>query len=128
MTLLAAIPYSSGFQIDGFMAGLSALARERGALVVADEIFTGMGRCGAQYASERVGLEPDLLCLGKALGGGLPLSPSTSGSRSSGIFSPAFPPPRCFRAPRPPPPSPPEKPLFPLCFPGGIVIIYMEGG
>ncbi|HSW30945.1 MAG TPA: aspartate aminotransferase family protein [Longimicrobiales bacterium] len=59
---------------DGFMAGLSALARERGALLVADEIFTGMGRCGALYASERVGLEPDLVCLGKALGGGLPLS------------------------------------------------------
>ncbi len=59
---------------DGFMAGLSALARERGALVVADEIFTGMGRCGALYASRRVGLEPDLVCLGKALGGGLPLS------------------------------------------------------
>jgi 4-aminobutyrate aminotransferase/(S)-3-amino-2-methylpropionate transaminase len=58
----------------GFMAGLSALARERGALVVADEIFTGMGRCGALYASELVGLEPDLVCLGKALGGGMPLS------------------------------------------------------
>jgi 4-aminobutyrate aminotransferase-like enzyme len=59
---------------DGFMTRLSELARERGALVVADEIFTGMGRCGAMYASERVGLEPDLVCLGKALGGGLPLS------------------------------------------------------
>ncbi|MHB1191716.1 MAG: aspartate aminotransferase family protein [Longimicrobiales bacterium] len=58
----------------GFMAGLSALARDRGALVVADEIFTGMGRCGTLYASERVGLEPDLVCLGKTLGGGLPLS------------------------------------------------------
>ncbi len=59
---------------DGFMAALSVLARERGALVVADEIFTGMGRCGALYALRRVGLEPDLVCLGKALGGGLPLS------------------------------------------------------
>lgn len=59
---------------DGFMARLSTLAREAGALVVADEVFTGMGRCGAFTASERVGLEPDLVCLGKALGGGLPLS------------------------------------------------------
>ena len=33
-----------------------------------------MGRCGTVLASERVGLEPDLICLGKALGGGLPLS------------------------------------------------------
>ena len=59
---------------DGFMATLSAVAREAGALVVADEIFTGMGRCGALLASERVGLSPDLVCLGKALGGGVPLS------------------------------------------------------
>lgn len=59
---------------DGFMARLSRMAHDAGALVVADEIFTGMGRCGAVVASERVGLEADLLCLGKALGGGLPLS------------------------------------------------------
>jgi len=59
---------------DGFMARLSALAKEAGALVVADEIFTGMGRCGEALASTRVGLEPDLVCLGKALGGGMPLS------------------------------------------------------
>ncbi|MDP2958985.1 MAG: aspartate aminotransferase family protein [Longimicrobiales bacterium] len=59
---------------EGFMAGLSSLAHRAGAVVIADEIFTGMGRCGAFYASERVGLEPDLVCLGKALGGGLPLS------------------------------------------------------
>lgn len=59
---------------DGFMARLSTLAREAGAVVVADEVFTGMGRCGAVLASARVGLEPDLVCLGKALGGGLPLS------------------------------------------------------
>lgn len=59
---------------DGFMARLSRLAREAGALVVADEVFTGMGRCGAMLASERVGLNPDLVCLGKALGGGLPIS------------------------------------------------------
>jgi 4-aminobutyrate aminotransferase-like enzyme len=58
----------------GFMASLSRIAREAGALVVADEILTGIGRCGTMLASERVGLEPDLLCVGKALGGGLPLS------------------------------------------------------
>jgi 4-aminobutyrate aminotransferase/(S)-3-amino-2-methylpropionate transaminase len=58
----------------GFMASLSHIAREAGALVVADEILTGMGRCGAMLASERVGLEPDLVCVGKALGGGLPIS------------------------------------------------------
>ncbi|HSG09101.1 MAG TPA: aspartate aminotransferase family protein [Longimicrobiales bacterium] len=59
---------------DGFMARLSSLASEAGALVVADEIFSGMGRCGALFASQRVGLRPDIICLGKALGGGLPIS------------------------------------------------------
>ena len=58
----------------GFMADMSALAREAGALVIADEILTGMGRCGAMLASARVGLRPDLVCVGKALGAGLPLS------------------------------------------------------
>ncbi|HSG47895.1 MAG TPA: aminotransferase class III-fold pyridoxal phosphate-dependent enzyme, partial [Longimicrobiales bacterium] len=40
---------------DGFMARLSGLAADAGALVVADEIFTGMGRCGSLFASQRVG-------------------------------------------------------------------------
>jgi 4-aminobutyrate aminotransferase-like enzyme len=59
---------------DGFMLRLSELAHEAGALVIADEVFTGMGRCGSLFASERVGLRPDIVCLGKALGGGMPLS------------------------------------------------------
>jgi 4-aminobutyrate aminotransferase-like enzyme len=58
----------------GFMAALSQSAREAGAVLIADEILTGMGRCGAMLACERVGLEPDLVCVGKALGGGLPIS------------------------------------------------------
>lgn len=58
----------------GFMSALSDLASEHGALVVADEIFTGLGRCGAPFASSRVGLRPDLICVGKALGGGMPIS------------------------------------------------------
>ncbi len=59
---------------DGFLSELSSVAREAGALVVADEVMTGMGRCGAMLASGRLGLRPDLVCVGKALGAGLPLS------------------------------------------------------
>ena len=59
---------------DGYMAELTRLAAEHDVLVVADEIFTGLGRCGSIFASHLVGLEPDLLCVGKALGGGLPVS------------------------------------------------------
>lgn len=59
---------------DGFMEALTEAASERDVLVVADEIFTGIGRCGAVFASPTVGLDPDVICVGKALGGGLPLS------------------------------------------------------
>jgi 4-aminobutyrate aminotransferase-like enzyme len=59
---------------DGFMAEISRLAHEAGALVIADEVFTGSGRCGGMFASPVVGLAPDLVCLGKALGGGVPIS------------------------------------------------------
>jgi len=59
---------------EGFMEELSALAADAEVLVVADEVFTGMGRCGATFASALVGLRPDLVCIGKALGAGLPLS------------------------------------------------------
>ncbi len=58
----------------GFMSSLSELCEETGAVLVADEIFTGLGRCGAVVASDLVGLRPDIVCLGKSLGAGLPLS------------------------------------------------------
>lgn len=58
----------------GYMAELSEVVHEAGALIIADEILTGLGRCGDVLASPLVGLEPDIICLGKGLGGGLPLS------------------------------------------------------
>lgn len=58
----------------GFLAELAVRTRSRGALLIADEIFTGMGRTGALLASDYDPVVPDLICLGKALGGGMPLS------------------------------------------------------
>lgn len=58
----------------GFLKGLARLCRERGALLIADEILTGLGRCGAWWRSVDDGALPDLICVGKALGGGLPVS------------------------------------------------------
>ena len=58
----------------GFLAELAIRTRLRGALLIADEIFTGMGRTGDLLACDHDGLAPDLVCLGKALGGGMPLS------------------------------------------------------
>jgi len=55
-----------------FLPELRLLADEADVLLVADEIWTGMGRAGAMLASEPV--VPDVLCLGKGLGGGLPIS------------------------------------------------------
>jgi 4-aminobutyrate aminotransferase/(S)-3-amino-2-methylpropionate transaminase len=59
---------------DGFLAALTARCRARGALLVVDEILTGLGRTGARWLSVALGAEPDLVCVGKALGGGLPVS------------------------------------------------------
>jgi len=59
---------------DGYLRALRTLCDERGALLVLDEIYTGFGRTGTMFACEREGVVPDLLCLGKALGGGVPLS------------------------------------------------------
>jgi 4-aminobutyrate aminotransferase/(S)-3-amino-2-methylpropionate transaminase len=58
----------------GFLRHLSDLARDHQALLVADEIWTGLGRAGAWLASLAEGIVPDLICLGKGLGGGLPIS------------------------------------------------------
>jgi 4-aminobutyrate aminotransferase-like enzyme len=57
-----------------FLAAAGALARDAGALVIADEIWTGFGRAGRMFAFERAGLTPDLVTLGKALSSGPPLS------------------------------------------------------
>jgi 4-aminobutyrate aminotransferase/(S)-3-amino-2-methylpropionate transaminase len=59
---------------EGFLAAVSERARQAGAVIIADEVFTGAGRCGASLVSARYGLEPDIVCLGKAFGGGLPMS------------------------------------------------------
>ena len=58
----------------GFLARLAELARADGSLLIFDEIYTGLGRTGVVFEHEREGVLPDLVCIGKALGGGLPLS------------------------------------------------------
>ena len=62
------------FPPEGWLAGLADLSRRHGALLIADEIFTGFGRLGTLFAVEAEGVRPDLLCCGKALGGGVPIA------------------------------------------------------
>lgn len=58
----------------GFLRELSNLASHAGAMLIADEIWTGLGRAGSMLSTLDEGVVPDLICLGKGLGGGLPIS------------------------------------------------------
>lgn len=57
-----------------FLRGVEAIARTHGVLLAIDEIWNGFGRAGRWFAFEQAGLTPDLVVMGKALSGGLPLS------------------------------------------------------
>ena len=55
---------------DGYLAGAQAACREHGTLFVCDEVQTGLGRTGRFFALEHWGLDPDIICVAKALSGG----------------------------------------------------------
>lgn len=57
-----------------FMQGLRALADKHKLLLIVDEVQSGCGRCGTLFAYELSGVEPDIMTLGKGIGGGVPLS------------------------------------------------------
>ncbi|MBA2661645.1 MAG: aspartate aminotransferase family protein [Bradymonadaceae bacterium] len=59
---------------SGFLAGLRALCDEFGLVLIFDEIFSGFGRTGAMFACDHECVVPDILCVGKGMAGGFPLS------------------------------------------------------
>lgn len=77
-----------------YFQGIRRLCDERGALLILDEVQTGLGRTGRWFAYEHVGIAPDVLCLGKALGGGLPMGAvvwqEALGSLPTGVHGSTF--------------------------------------
>ena len=59
--------------VPGYLEALRRRCDEVGALLIFDEIQTGLGRTGAMFAACKYGVVPDIVCLAKALGGGMPL-------------------------------------------------------
>jgi 4-aminobutyrate aminotransferase/(S)-3-amino-2-methylpropionate transaminase len=59
---------------EAFLPALAALCRDRGIMLIADEIYTGFGRTGSWLAAPAAGVVPDLVCVGKACSGGMPIS------------------------------------------------------
>jgi len=74
---------------DGFLRQAADICRKNNVLFVADEIQTGFGRTGRRFACDHEGVKPDLMCLGKALGGGVyPLSAVVGSKAVLGLFVP----------------------------------------
>jgi ornithine--oxo-acid transaminase len=73
----------------GYLAAAHALCRERDVLFVDDEIQTGFGRTGARFAIDHDGIVPDIVIVGKALGGGYyPVSAALASRALLGLFGP----------------------------------------
>jgi ornithine--oxo-acid transaminase len=74
---------------DGYLRAARELCTERGVLLMADEIQSGLGRTGTTFAVEHEGVVPDVYILGKALGGGImPLSAVVADRDVLGVFKP----------------------------------------
>ena len=66
---------------------VSDAARKAGAIVMADEVQTGMGRCGTLLASERLGFRPDVVTLAKGIAGGIPMGACLFRGKANKVFS-----------------------------------------
>lgn len=65
----------------GYLAELRRICDRRGIVMIVDEIYTGFGRTGAWFAIDTEGIVPDILCIGKAFGSGVPISAAVGTAR-----------------------------------------------
>ena len=72
----------------GYLALATKLARDDGALYIADEVQSGFGRTGRMFACEHEGIEPDILCMAKGIADGFPLSAFTARPDIAAAFTP----------------------------------------
>lgn len=71
---------------EGYLDALRRRCTEVGALLIFDEIQTGMGRSGEMFAMTKYGVTPDIVCLAKAFGGGMPLGAFVSSNEIMGTL------------------------------------------
>ena len=73
---------------DGYLVAARRIADASGALLVLDEVQTGIGRTGAWFAHQREGVTPDVVTLAKGLGGGLPIGACIATGPAAQMFGP----------------------------------------
>jgi acetylornithine/N-succinyldiaminopimelate aminotransferase len=73
---------------EGYLAEARRIATAAGALLVLDEVQTGIGRTGAWFAHQREGVDPDVLTLAKGLGGGLPIGACLAFGDAASLLEP----------------------------------------
>ncbi|HYM38149.1 MAG TPA: acetylornithine transaminase [Nitrospiraceae bacterium] len=71
-----------------YLKGLQELCRQRDILLIFDEVQTGVGRTGTLFAYEQLGVAPDVMTLGKGLGGGLPIGACLATEAAAAAFEP----------------------------------------
>jgi len=88
--LLEPIQGEGGINVatEEYLRGVRRLCDERGALLILDEVQTGMGRTGRLFAHEHYGIVPDIMALAKALGGGFPIGAVLAREPVASAFTP----------------------------------------
>jgi len=71
-----------------YLQGVRRLCDERGVLLMLDEVQTGLGRCGAWFAHQRLGVVPDVVTVAKALGNGVPIGACWAKTEVAAVFEP----------------------------------------